>query len=113
MLNSCNFTGRLAAEPKYFEGENSRAVFCLAVDRDRKGADGNYETDFLDFVAWNGTADFVNKWFHKGDQVTVANARAQVRVYTDDEGVTKRRVEFVAEKVYFGISKRRDSSSDE
>ena len=112
MLNSCNFTGRFAADPMYFEGENSRAVFTLAVDRDRKNADGNYDTDFLDFVAWNGTADFVNKWFHKGDQATVSNARAQVRMYTDDEGVKHRRVEFACDKVYFGM-KKRDSSSDE
>lgn len=110
MLNSCNFTGRLTSDPKFYENDNNvKAAFTLAVSADRKGADGEYETDFLDFVSWNGSAQFVQKWLHKGDQITVANARAQVRRYTDGDGKERRRVEFVTDKIYFGVMKRRDA----
>ena len=109
MLNSCNFTGRLASDPKFFETNGvSRVVFTLAVDRDHKLDNGEYETDFLDFIAWRATAEFVNKYFHKGDLATVSNARAQVRVYDDSDGQKHRRVEFLADQVYFGQSKKRD-----
>ena len=109
MLNSCNFMGRLARDPQYFEGENTnRAVFTLAVDRDRKNAEGEYDTDFLDFVVWGSSADFLMKYFHKGDMVVTTNARAQVRSYTDSEGVPHRRIEFVCDRIHFGQAKRKE-----
>lgn len=111
MLNSCSFTGWLTAEPVLYENENNcRAVFTLGVNSDRKGEDGQYAVDYLDFVVWNGTARFVMQWLHKGDEITVANARAQVRNYTDRDGNQRRRVEFVAEKVYFVRLRNRDAN---
>ena len=106
MFNSCSFTGRLAGEPKLFEKDGVlRAVFTLAVDRDKRGEDGEYETDFLDFVAWRDSADFVRRCVHSGDMITVAGARAQVRKHEMD-GQRRYKVEFVADQIYFNQSKR-------
>ena len=107
MLNCCLFSGRLASDPKRFESDGvSRCVFTLAVDRDQKREDGGYDTDFLDFICWRGTADFVSKYFHKGDLVMVANARAQVHIYDSAEGSKVRKTEFLVDRVYFGQPKR-------
>ena len=109
MLNSCNFTGRFADDPRYFEtAQGGRAIFTLAIDRDRKNDDGGYDTDFLDFVIWGGKSKFVMQYFHKGDMATVSNARAQVRNYTDSAGVSHRKIEFRADNVYFGQAKKKE-----
>ena len=108
MLNTCSFIGNLTADPKYFEGDSPRATFTLAVDRDYANSDGEKTSDFLDFVVWNSTADFVAKHFHKGDIMTVCNSRAQVRVFTNEDGVRKRIIQFVDGKCYFGAQKKPD-----
>ena len=106
MLNSCIFSGRFASDPKFFEGENgSRCVFTLAIDRDRRNGEGVYEADFLDFVSWNGKANFVSTHFAKGDPAIVT-ARAQVRRFTDKNGEQRRNVEFLVDNIYFGQGKR-------
>ena len=109
MLNSCVFTGRIASDPRFFQTEGvPRCVFTLAVDRDQKRDDGEYDTDFLDFITWRGTAEFVKNYFHKGDLCTVANARAQVHTYEDADGNKQRKVEFLVDRVYFGQAKRKE-----
>ena len=112
MFNSCSFTGRFASEPKCFETNGvKRVVFTLAVDRDQRQDDGEYDTDFLDFVCWRSNADFVSSHFHKGDLATVANARAQVRTFETNSGEKQRRVEFLVDRIYFGQAKKREENS--
>ena len=113
MLNTCNFIGNLVADPQYFEGENPRAVFTLAVDRDYRGEEGEITSDYLEFVVWKSTADFVMKYFHKGDRMVVCNAKARVRIYTAGDGEQRRTIQFADGKVYFGNQKRREDSDVE
>lgn len=108
MLNTCNFMGNLVADPKYFEGENPRVVFTLAVDRDYLGEEGEKTSDFFEFVCWKSTADFVMKYFRKGDRMVVCNAKARVRLYTNSDGEQRRTVQFVDGKVYFAGQKKRE-----
>lgn len=108
MLNQCNFTGRFASDPTYYDGDTQRVTFTLAVEQDHKNKEGQYDTDFLDFIAWGGTAGFINQYFHKGDLATVSNARAQVRKFTASDGNPRRVVEFVVDRIYFGQKKKRD-----
>ena len=116
-MNSCNFTGRLTADPMLTERDGlERVTFSLAVDRDRKNADGSRETDFLDFVAWRGTARFIGEHFKKGDAMTVTNVREQVHEYTDRDGNPKRKHEHeVSSKsdIYFGSNRRRERVDEE
>lgn len=87
----------------YGEGDNSTAVarFSLAVDRGKKNADGQYETDFINCVAFGKTAEFIEKYFPKGAKMAVVgeirtgsytNKDGQ-KVYTTDVNVDK--VDFV------------------
>ena len=83
--------------------------FTLAVDRDFSGKDGGEkETDFIDFVCWRSTAEFVQKYFKKGS-MAVASGRLQIRNWTDKDGNKRRSAEVVAENVYFGDSKKSES----
>lgn len=107
MLNKIILMGRLTRDPELRKTGNGTAVtsFSLAVDRDYKPQDGERETDFIDVVAWRGTAEFVFKYFSKG-RMAVVEGRLQVRDWTDKDGNKRRSTEVLAESVYFGDSKK-------
>lgn len=108
MLNKCIFMGRLAADPELRRTGSGTAccTFRLAVDRDFKGQDGQKATDWLNFVAWRGTAEFITRNFRKG-QPMVVETRAQARTYEKD-GQNHNVVEFVVDNAYFAGGKQDD-----
>lgn len=112
MLNRIVLMGRLTHDPELRRTQSDTQVcsFSLAVDRDYK-RDGEKETDFIDIVAWRSTADFVSKYFTKG-RMAVVEGRLQIRDWTDKEGGKRRSAEVIADNVYFGDSKPKDSGSD-
>ena len=109
MLNKIFLMGRLTRDPELRTTQSGTAVasFSLAVDRDYK-RDGEKETDFIDVVAWRSTAEFVSKYFTKG-RMAVVEGRLQIRDWTDKEGNKRRSAEVIADNVYFGDSKPKDS----
>jgi single-strand DNA-binding protein len=111
MLNEIILMGRLTRDPelRHTQSGTKVAAFALAVDRDYKDASGEKETDFIDIVAWRGTAEFVSKYFTKG-RMAVVKGRLQVRDWTDKDGNKRRSAEVVAESVYFADSKRTDAA---
>jgi single-strand DNA-binding protein len=112
MLNHITIMGRLTRDPELRRTGSGTAVasFTLAVDRDFSGKDGGEkETDFIDCTVWRNTAEFVSKYFTKG-RMAVVSGRLQIRNWTDKEGNKRRSAEVVAENVYFGDSKREESS---
>ena len=108
MLNKCFFQGRLTIDPELRHTQSGTAVasFTLAVDRDFKDKQtGERTTDFIDCVAWRGTAEFVSRFFTKGRMAVVVGS-LQIRAWEDKEGNKRRTAEVIAESVYFGDSKR-------
>lgn len=106
MLNVCTIMGRLTRDPELRRTKNgvSVASFSLAVDRDYKG-DGERETDFIQCVAWRSSAEFVSKYFGKG-QMAVVSGRLQIRKWTDDKGNKRESAEVLVDNIYFGDSKK-------
>ena len=108
MLNHITIMGRLTRDPELRRTGSGVAVanFCLAVDRDFSPKDGaEKETDFIDCIAWRGTAEFVSKCFSKG-RMAVVSGRLRIRNWTDKEGNKRRSAEVEADNVYFGDSKQ-------
>ena len=103
MLNKITIMGRMTRDPDERRTESGKAVanFTLAVDRDHN----RDETDFIDVVAWNGTAEFVSKYFRKGS-MCIVSGRLQMRRYEAKDGTNRTAYEIVADSVYFGESKR-------
>lgn len=101
MLNSCVLMGRLTADPELRTTQNGKSVasFSLAVERDFQ-RDGERQTDFIDVVAWRGTAEFVCKYFRKGRMLAIVG-HIQTRTYTDKDGNKRKAVEVVADKADF------------
>ena len=92
MLNKIILMGRLGRDPevRYTQSGKPVASFSLAVDRDFKDKEsGERATDWIDVVAWDAKAKFVQQYFHKGQQAVV-EGRLQIRDYTGRDGTRRR-----------------------
>lgn len=105
MLNHITIMGRIARDIELRRTGAGVAVasFTVACDRDF-GQDGQKETDFIDCVAWRGTAEFVDRNFSKGKMIVVSG-RLQIRKWEDKNGNKRSTAEIVADNVYFGEKK--------
>ena len=107
MLNRIVIMGRLTRDPELRRTQNGTAVtsFSVAVDRDFKSREsGEKATDFIDVVAWRQTAEFVCRYFRKGQRIALQGS-LQSRSYTDKEGNKRTAYEVVADNVFFAESK--------
>lgn len=106
-LNHILLMGRLTRDPELRQTQTGTAAasFSLAVDRDYAPEGAQRQTDFIDVVAWRQTAEFVSRYFTKG-QTAVVSGRLQIRDWTDRDGNKRRSAEVVADHVYFGDSKK-------
>ena len=109
MLNTAILMGRLTADPelRYTTSNIPVTSFTLAVDRAYKNGEER-QTDFINIVAWRQRAEFVSKWFKKGQLVAV-DGSIQTRRYTDKDGNNRTVFEVVANNVHF--AEKRDASA--
>ncbi len=115
MLNKVILMGRMTAEPelRYTTSNTPVCSFTLAVERDYKDSEGNKETDFIKCQSWRNSAEFVSKYFSKGQQIVVAG-RIQTRTWDDQEGKKHYATEVVVDNVYFaGSSKKNEQSAEQ
>lgn len=97
MLNSVIIQGRLVYDPELRTTKNGKSVLNVRLAVDRDFSEG---CDFLDVIIWDKSAEFVAKYFAKGDTLVV-QGRLQVRDWEDDDGNLHRAVEIVADRVHF------------
>lgn len=114
MLNNIVIMGRLTRDPELRRTSSGVAVasFTLACERDFAAQGETRETDFIDIVSWRYTAEFVDKYFSKG-QMAVVTGRLQIRNWEDKEGNKRRSAEILADHVYFGEAKRDKTTQGE
>ena len=107
MLNVTVLMGRLVADPELRHTQSDVAVtsFTIAVDRSYVKSGADRQADFIDIVAWRGTADFVCKYFRKGQMIAVQGS-IQTRSYQDKDGNKRKAFEIVADNVHFADSKK-------
>lgn len=100
-MNKTAFTGRLTADPELKQTTNGVAVcsFTLAVKRPRV----KDKTDFINFVAWRGNAEFLTRYFKKGDAVEVSGALTS-RKYQDNNGNNRVAFEVECDDIAFSLT---------
>lgn len=106
MLNRVILMGRLTRDPEIKQIPSGVPVttFSLAVDKfTPQGQDK--QADFFNIVAWRQTAEFVSKYFRKGQLVAV-EGKLSSRKWTDKDGNNRTSVEVVADSVFFAEAKR-------
>ena len=111
-MNSVQLIGRLTRDPeiRYTDGGASIARFGLAVDRRFKQENGA-DADFINIVSFGKTAEFIEKYFHKGMKIAL-NGRIQTGSYTDKDGKKVYTTDIVAENVEFCESKGTSANND-
>ncbi len=113
MLNNLAIQGRLACNPEMRQTTTGKSVasFRIACSRGRKDANGKDLVDWIPVVVWDGRAEFVCKYFQKGDMIILAG-RVQSRTYTDKNGSNRSVLELVANEVDFAGSKSSGGGSN-
>ena len=114
MLNKAVIQGRLTADPELRTTPGGTPVtsFCIASDRGYIPKGGEKQTDFIDIVAWQHTAETVCKYWKKGQQIIV-EGRLQARTYKDKAGNNRKAVEIIASAVHFADAKKPANEYDQ
>lgn len=104
-LNKVILMGRMTADPELKQSTSGVSVcsFNIAVNR-KYNKDGKNEVDFISIVAWRQQAEFVSKYFKKGQAIVVCGS-LQTRTWTDNQNNKRYATEVVADEVSFGGNK--------
>ena len=101
MLNKVILQGRLTAIPELMHTKTDKAVvhFSIAVE-DNHSVNDEREVNFFNCEAWNKTAEFICKYFEKGQQIII-DGRLKTSTFTDKDGNNRKNVYVVVEGVNF------------
>ena len=106
MLNSVALVGRLTADPELRTTTSGKSVtsFTLAVNRNYVAKGKERECDFIDCVAWAGTAEFVVRYFKRGSTLGIGG-NLRTRMYEDKQGNKRKAVEVEVREACFVTGK--------
>jgi single-strand DNA-binding protein len=112
-MNKVMLIGNLTKDPELATTTSGISVckFSLAVGREYKNAEGEYETDFFNIVVWRIAAENCNKYLKKGSKVAVLGS-IQNRSYDAQDGTKRYVTDIVADKVEFLSTKNEEKIKD-
>lgn len=101
-LNKCIFLGRIVNDLEIKQTPNGVSVltFTIAVDRNFKNANGEYDTDFIKCVAFRSVSEFIGKYFYKGRMIAI-DGHMQNRSYEDKNGDKRYITEIIVDNASF------------
>lgn len=105
-MNITAISGRLVRDPELRRSQSGKAVTSFSIAVDRPGVKD--KTDFIDCVAWEKKAEFVSRYFRKGQRIEVSGIITS-RTYEKD-GQNRKAVEVRCDQVFFGDSKKSDDT---
>ena len=98
-MNQVVLTGNLVRDIELKKANDKSVVSnCIAVGRDRKNANGEYESDFFNFTVWEKGADYLAEHGHKGDRIELSG-RIQNRTYLNSTNEKVTVTEIMVEKI--------------
>ena len=105
-MNSICLMGRLTGDPELKTTQSGVSVtsFSVAVDRAYRSKDQERQTDFINCVAWRNTAEFISRFFRKGQRIALQGS-LQSRKYTANDGSQRTVYEVVVDNAFFCESK--------
>ncbi len=113
MLNRVFLHGRLTRDPELRQTTSGIAVvkFSVAVDRPYS-KDKEKECDFIECVAWRQTAEFVSRYFSKGNAI-ILEGQLRNNNYEDKNGTKHYSYSVLVDQVHFAESKKQQDSKPE
>lgn len=112
-FNKAILGGRLTATPELKTTPSGIMVttFSLAINRRPQKDQTEQKADFINCVAWRGTAEFITKYFTQGSSICVTGA-IQTRSWTDDKGNKRYATEVIVDEAHFVDSKANNAQGD-
>lgn len=110
-MNHVTLMGRLTRDPELRHTNSGTAVVSFTIAVEHRASQETH-TDFIDIVAWKGTAEFASKYFTKGQMIAL-HGRLSIREWTDKDNNKRKSAEVVADNVYFTDSKKSRTESAE
>lgn len=109
-MNKVIIMGRLTADPELRQTQSgiSSCRFTVAVNRRFKNSDGSYDADFIPCIAWRQTAEFVSRYFRKG-QMIMLDGEIRTGSYKDNGGTTHYTTDIYVDSVEFCGDKQKNS----
>lgn len=110
-MNKALLSGRICSEIelKTTASDVSVCSFRIAVNRKFKNSEGGYDADFINIVVWRAQAEFISKYFSKGDPIELCG-NIQTRDYEKD-GHKVYITEVVVEEVGFTQGKKQGTDA--
>ncbi len=101
-FNKVILIGNMTADPELKQTQTGTSVcsFSIAVNRRFSKNEQGQTVDFINIVAWRQSADFVCRYFKKGNPILVCG-QLQTRTWTDNQGQKRYATEVVADEVSF------------
>lgn len=101
-FNKVILIGNVTADPELKQTQNGTSIcsFSIAVNRKFKTENGQQNVDFINIVTWRQQAEFVTRYFRKGNPILVCG-QLQTREWTDKQGTKRIAVEVVADELAF------------
>lgn len=111
-MNKVILCGRLTKDVELKTTQNNVSVIMntLAVKKDFKNENNTYESDFINIIAYRNNAEFISKYFNKGD-IALITGRLNTRNYDDKDGKKVYITEVVIEKVEFVGSRKQEKET--
>ena len=111
-MNNVNLIGRLTADPELKRTQSGTAMvrFSIAVDRAYTKQDEEKQADFINCVAWDKKAEFICKYFSKGQKIALMGS-IRTGSYTDKDGNKRNTVDVWVDNVEFCESRKQGGTS--
>lgn len=113
-MNVITLTGNAVRDIEIKITPNGKTVAngTIAVKRDFKNPSGEYETDFIDFIALGKTGEIMGNYIKKGDKFGITG-RLQIRKWTKDDGSNRYFTEVVVNSFDFPNNQQNSSSQQQ
>jgi single-strand DNA-binding protein len=109
-MNKVELIGNLTSDPKTTDASVKVAKFTLAVKRNYANEKGEYDSDFINIVAFKKTAELCEKYLKKGNKCAVIG-KIQTGSYTATDGTKKYTTDIIADEVEFLTAKTEDTAT--
>lgn len=109
-INRCTLSGRLTKDPEIKKTQTGLSVcsFSIAVNRYAKQGEPQ-QADFINCIAWRGTADYLGQYGKKGQQITISG-RLQTRQYDRNDGSKATVTEVLVDDIDLAYTKSNSNS---
>ena len=112
MVNTTILQGRLTKDVELRTTNNGTSVVNFTVAWNRKINDDNEKVLFMDCEAWRGTADLINKYFKKGNEIIV-EGELYTNTYENESGEKRHTIRLNVNQVHFTFGNNKAETNNE